>query len=154
MDDNNLNPQKSCKNTTIPTEIGRAEDSVKEAFSKSVKNVSENSTEVRHRVTQISLESGDKIRRGIQSVKDQLWDGKLLKHSELPKWMQDNEFILDFHRPEFRSFYVSLKNVFRHNTYISDLIQADPIFRFFLPFRNIGHLRQYGNKNKFCSFKK
>ena len=33
-----------------------------------------------------------------------------LKYSELPPWMQDNEFILAHHRPVLRYFKISLKH--------------------------------------------
>lgn len=124
--DQNRNDQSNSRtwlNAEIPSEIGRAEDGVKEAIVNSKESVVKNvkivgnsvsnhvekgTTVVRHRAKQF----GSKFEEIRTNVKDKIWDGRLLKYSELPEWMKDNEFITALHRPEIRNAYTCLTSIF------------------------------------------
>lgn len=135
----------STFNSGLPSEIGKAEDDVKEVIASSKESVVENAiafgntisdkteiitnqvkqsgTVVRQRAQRIGSVTEHHIRRGYEKACDVggdacgmvsgLWDGRLLKYSELPEWMKDNEFITAFHRPEFQSCYTCLASIFR-----------------------------------------
>lgn len=144
MDQNENENRPTWTNTqldsspSLPSELGKAEDGVKEVIGKSkesvVKNaiavgctisdktelitnqVKERTTVVRERAQRIGSATEQHIRRGFEKakhVKDKLWDGRLVTYAELPEWMKDNEFITALHRPEFRSCYTCLASIFR-----------------------------------------
>ena len=100
--------------SSIPAEIGRAEDGVKEAFEKSKEKISKNAKDFQTQVKQRTKGAKKSVRKslskGIKKVKgfkNGIWDGTLLKFSELPEWMQDNEFITALHRPELNNALVN-----------------------------------------------
>jgi len=105
--------------SSIPAEIGRAEDGVKEAFEKSKEKISKNAKDFQTQVKQRTKGAKKSVRKslskGIKKVKgfkNGIWDGTLLKFSELPEWMQDNEFITALHRPELNNALTCLKSIF------------------------------------------
>ena len=113
-----MSNSRTWLNAEIPSEIGRAEDGVKEAIVNSKESVVKNvkivgnsvsnhvekgTTVVRHRAKQF----GNKFEEIRTNVEDKIWVGRLLKYSELPEWMKDNEFITALPRPEVRNAYVN-----------------------------------------------
>lgn len=51
-------------------------------------------------------------------VASRIWDGRwhLVPHSKLPGWLQDNDFLVNWHRPSVPSFGYCFSSIFRWHT--------------------------------------
>jgi len=83
---------------------GKVKEDLKQRKDRLAEKIGENATDIRVRVSSFS-----------KALKEKLWDGKLVKYSELAEWMKDNEYIRDFYRPELRDSWTCLKTVFQYH---------------------------------------
>jgi len=51
-------------------------------------------------------------------VATRIWDGRwhLVAHSKLPTWLQDNDYLVNWHRPSVPSFSYCFSSIFRWHT--------------------------------------
>ncbi|CBY12885.1 unnamed protein product [Oikopleura dioica] len=59
--------------------------------------------------------SADNVRFDVAKL---VWDGSwhVVKHSDLPLWLQDNDYLINWHRPSVRSFGYCFSSIFRWHT--------------------------------------
>jgi hypothetical protein len=96
MAENNLHSEAIIKVREKSKEsAGKVKEDLKQRKERLAEKIGENATDIRERVSSFS-----------KALKEKLWDGKLVKYSELAEWMKDNEYIRDFYRPELRDTWV------------------------------------------------
>lgn len=96
MAENNLHSEAIIKVRDKSKEsAGKVKEDLKQRKERLAEKIGENATDIRERVSSFS-----------KALKEKLWDGKLVKYSELAEWMKDNEYIRDFYRPELRDTWV------------------------------------------------
>lgn len=102
MAENNLHSEAIIKVRDKSKEsAGKVKEDLKQRKERLAEKIGENATDIRERVSSFS-----------KALKEKLWDGKLVKYSELAEWMKDNEYIRDFYRPELRDTWVRLQHLF------------------------------------------
>ena len=93
---------------------GKVKEDLKQRKERLAEKLGENATEIRERVSSFS-----------KALKEKLWDGKLVKYTELAEWMKDNEYIRDFYRPELRDSWVNLQySSYRNKAYFQTCLKT------------------------------
>lgn len=85
------------------------------AFRSIKTSVGESSSDAHHSSLNTSADNTNTARFDVAKL---VWDGSwhVVKHSDLPLWLQDNDYLINWHRPPVRSFGYCFSSIFRWHT--------------------------------------